>query len=123
MNINNMNPETTFGGKWEQIQGKFLLGVDDSYVAGSTGGEKEHILTIDEMPKHKHQLITGSNPVSKDSERWNVSVWGFYDQKLDPEVSDEGTYRYVNAINYEGNSAAHNNMPPYLAVYIWKRVN
>lgn len=55
------NPEKLFGGKWEQIKGRFLLSADTSYKAGATGGEVSHTLTIDEMPSHQHGGLTGSN--------------------------------------------------------------
>lgn len=77
------NPSELFGfGTWEQIKGRFLFAADDTYAAGSTGGEAEHILTNEEMPEHKHAVITGSHPVSQNSDRYAESVWGFYDQNL-----------------------------------------
>nr|CAI9750280.1 tail protein [uncultured phage] len=54
MNVNSTNPGTLFGGTWEQIQGKFLLGMSSSYPAGSQGGEARHTLTTAEMPSHGH---------------------------------------------------------------------
>lgn len=55
------NPEKLFGGKWEQIKGRFLLSADASYKAGATGGEVSHTLTIEEMPSHQHGGFTGGN--------------------------------------------------------------
>jgi len=57
---NYVSPEILFGGTWELIKDKFLLGAGDTYGAGSTGGEATHILTIDEMPSHQHDLIVHS---------------------------------------------------------------
>ena len=54
MNVNSTNPGTLFGGTWEQIQGRFLLGMSSSYPAGSQGGEASHTLTTEEMPSHGH---------------------------------------------------------------------
>ena len=50
------NPNTTWGGTWSKIEGKFLLGSSTSYVIGNTGGEATHTLTVNEMPSHKHTI-------------------------------------------------------------------
>jgi len=46
--------EILFGGKWEQISGKFLFSVDANHAIGTSGGEEKHQLTIDEIPSHNH---------------------------------------------------------------------
>lgn len=62
------NPTTHFGGNWEKIENRFLLGDSSSKTVGSTGGEETHKLTIAEMPSHSHgyyspivQGVTGNN--------------------------------------------------------------
>lgn len=120
------NPATLFGGTWEQIQGKFLLGRSSSYPAGSIGGESEHTLTVSEMPSHNGHLSAGIQngvPMGK----------GNYEGYLNKSVMNDypgGNYRGWNvyagnemhpASEAVGGGTAHNNMPPYLSVYIWKR--
>ena len=120
------NPATLFGGTWEQIQGKFLLGMSSSYPAGSQGGEATHTLTESEMPSHKGHLsagIAGGVPTGK----------GNYEGYLNSSVMNAypgGNYRGWNvyagneihpASEAVGGGQSHNNMPPYLSVYIWKR--
>lgn len=112
MSVNSTNPTTLFGGTWEQIQGKFLFGMDSSYPAGSTGGEITHTLTIDEMPEHNH-IIYYPNSGGPDG---NANIC---------YPADSGTNMTWCAEMCKtaptGGGAAHNNMPPYLSVYIWKR--
>lgn len=111
MNVNSTNPGTLFGGTWEQIQGKFLLGMSSSYPAGSQGGEAEHTLTISEMPNHTHAIIAYSA---------SGSDYSYSDANLSfnyNEIMKGWSGRTASV----GNSQAHNNMPPYLSVYIWKR--
>ena len=50
MSVNSTSPADLFGGTWEQIKDTFLLAAGDTYSAGSTGGETEGWLTIDEIP-------------------------------------------------------------------------
>lgn len=109
MNISNINPSEVFGGNWEQIKDTFLLACGDIYVAGSTGGEMEHTLTVDEIPSHTHQCVLahGSNDPA--------SGFGYANTAA-------GTFNF-GFIKNTGGSLAHNNMPPYLVVYIWKRIN
>jgi hypothetical protein len=108
------SPATLFGfGTWEQIKDKFLLSAGNTYTAGSTGGEATHQLTIDEMPSHNHK--------SSDGKRFIQDV-GSSDNTFGWHIQDVSGYR-ANAcdMEYVGNNQAHNNMPPYVAVYIWKR--
>lgn len=126
MNVNSTNPGTLFGGTWEQIQGKFLLGMSSSYPAGSQGGEASHTLTTEEMPSHGH------NPANQSG------YYGFItNSKKVFEVGDMGVqsgsgryYPYSTAAfdisrnsltGTTGGGNSHNNMPPYLSIYIWKR--
>lgn len=115
MSVNSTNPENLFGGTWEQIQGKFLFGMNSSYPAGSTGGEITHKLTANEMPAHAHYMASGN---SGGDGTWNPDA-GYY--LVDSVTTDKTTYWAQIGMNNAGGSAAHNNMPPYLSVYIWKR--
>ena len=119
------NPATLFGGTWEQIQGRFLLGRSSSYPVGSMGGEATHTLTESEMPSHKGHLsagIVGTVPQGKGNYK------GFLNLDTMTAYGDGGRGWDVYAGNEMhpaseavGGGQAHNNMPPYLSVYIWKR--
>ena len=115
MSVNSTNPTNLFGGTWEQIQGKFLFGMNSSYPAGSTGGEITHTLTANEMPTHAHYMASGNGGGDG---TWEPDA-GYY--LLDSVTTDKTTYWAQIGMNNAGGSAAHNNMPPYLSVYIWKR--
>lgn len=115
MSVNSTNPKNLFGGTWEQIQGKFLFGMNSSYPAGSTGGEITHRLTAAEMPTHAHYMASGN--AGGDS-TWTPDA-GLY--LVDSVTSDKTTWWAQIGMNNAGGSEAHNNMPPYLSVYIWKR--
>ena len=130
MSVNSTNPETLFGGTWEQIQGKFLLGMSNSYPAGSQGGEAEHTLTSGELPLHAHGIIEGGNasfvyPSSRTNSA--TSSTGNYALLLNSTTNgyvteqQAGIGRFVASDNMETRGQSHNNMPPYLSVYIWKR--
>lgn len=126
MSVNNVGPAVLFGmGTWERIQDRFLLAAGSSYAAGSTGGEATHKLTVDEMPSHAHAL-TKSTVVWASVSETNGTVsapqvasggsgtsGGFY--------SDRMTNEAYKRVAYTGGGAAHNNLPPYLAVFMWKR--
>lgn len=124
MSVNSTNPKNLFGGTWEQIQGKFLFGMNSSYPAGSTGGEITHKLTWNEMPGHYHEglyysyhdtenLITLNSGTESYHVPWGSSSYhGDYGPGVGKKELITGT---------AGNGEAHNNMPPYLSVYIWKR--
>lgn len=124
MSVNSTNPKDLFGGTWEQIQGKFLFGMNSSYPAGSTGGEITHKLTSNEMPVHNHEglyysYIATENSVTLNSGTASYRVpWGSSDYAGN---YGPGTGKAELVTGNAGSGAAHNNMPPYLSVYIWKR--
>ena len=109
MNTNNVNPQSIFGGVWQKIEGRFLLGSGGGYTLGSLGGEVTHTLTVSEMPKHKPSILlnTQDSYTTGSAANWQVVTNGRY---------------YAGDMFLEiGGSQAHNNMPPYLVVNIWKR--
>lgn len=113
------DPNILFGGTWERIKDTFLLAAGDTYELGAIGGEAEHTLTIDEMPEHLHgynsyQSGYPTNYSAADSYKTPVV-------KFSSSHYGEGIENTQS--NYTGSSQSHNNMPPYLAVYIWKRVS
>lgn len=130
MSVNSTNPSTYFGGTWERIKGKFLLGADDSiYKVGATGGEAAHQLTTSEIPAHTHgsKSLTGgyysydyvgsraNGIISETVANENGTGFGA-DPTQTPwkEFSINATHEHSSV----GGNTAHNNMPPYLAVYI-----
>lgn len=108
LSVTDVNPAALFGGTWERIGGRFLLGADDAYAAGSTGGEASHTLTVDEMPKHNHDVD-------------NLNASGNVTPFMTVQAQDKKGFGGNVKTMYAGGSKAHNNMPPYLAVYMWKR--
>lgn len=126
LSVSATNPAALFGGKWEQITDRFLLAAGSSYVAGSTGGEADHTLTVEEMPSHNHKgylMVQGYGDwpsyTTNDHEILHNYIGGdFYGPNNTLNATNLGGV----TINSKGNSQSHNNMPPYLAVYIWKRI-
>ncbi len=113
MSVLNVNPSSLFGGTWERIQDRFLLAAGSSYAAGSTGGEATHVLTVEEMPSHYHDYAS----------QYPAGEGGFMTTAFVENTDNNITVgcNYYKNTSAVGDSAAHNNMPPYLAVYMWKR--
>ena len=107
MSASATSPETLFGGTWESIGGRFLLGADATYAAGSTGGEATHKLTVSEMPTHYHDIVTRT-------------VAGDYQGHLATTGNTTSTIGNTRT-EKSGDGQPHNNMPPYLSVYMWQR--
>lgn len=110
LSTNGTDPKTLFGGTWVQIEDRFLLAAGTVYKAGTTGGEAEHTLTNNEIPNHQHPI-------------WFPNAGGEQSAAIGyPEAGNKNTY-YVEASKTggAGGGEAHNNMPPYLVVYAWKR--
>ena len=123
MSVNSTSPALLFGGTWEQLKDRFLLASGDSYSAGSTGGEANHTLTKAEMPSHRHSSSSyqdgypaqGSITGTDNYITWVNDGTGSTNA---PTSQEDGTVK----TSWVGGSQAHNNMPPYLTVYMWKRI-
>lgn len=108
MSVNSASPATLFGGTWERLKDRFLLAAGDTYAAGAAGGEAAHTLTTGEMPSHTHN--------------WRGYTWMKTDGTADNyKTPIAGSEEWTPTMQSAGSSQPHNNMPPYLAVYIWKR--
>jgi hypothetical protein len=117
------DPGTLFGGTWVRIKDKFILAAGDTYTAGSTGGEAAHTLTVSEMPAHKHLMVAAGITNNKGESGTTVgdfkmnSNWNTLANGGDFDGYGVGTYTTGST----GGGAAHTNMPPYEAYYVWKR--
>ena len=117
------NPATLFGfGTWVALQDMFLIGASSTYPLGTTGGEKTHILTESELPLHNHGLTEiqkqngtgtkyGANP--NNQAYWNGLLFS--------DREETAFSPSTNETDYAGGGLGHNNIPPYIAVHIWKR--
>lgn len=118
ISVDPTSPATLFGGTWEQIKDTFLLSAGDTYTAGDTGGEATHILLESEMPKHNHNWRYVNSSSSSGNGGLSFSSTGVTAWAYEGTVEDSH-YQYIE---FRGGNQSHNNMPPYLAVYVWKRV-
>lgn len=151
ISANGANPNAIIGGTWEEFAtGRTLIGYDpaddDLTETGMTGGEKTHVLTVDELPSHKHD-------VTVENKELTGSVWNFVGQsaKFGPGNSTSGvfskggdgtcfypsstgkatgindgfmldaTHDHTATSGNAGSGMAHNNMMPYITVRMWKR--
>ena len=117
------SPESLFGGTWEEIRDVFLLAAG-TRTAGNVGGEETHTLTVREMPSHAHHMrisgyvgwgtehISGYVLNHQSDAILNKSIGG-----IDLPHTSVGDLNIIGT----GGNAAHNNMPPYLTIYMWKR--
>lgn len=141
MSVNSTNPSTTFGGTWVQLKDRFLLGAGSSYTNGATGGAATVTLTTSQMPSHTH-TFTGSSATTSSagshthkigrdidggsgSSRYTVHNEGT--SGADGTSSTGSAGAHTHTLTAKGTNAStggggsHNNMPPYLVVYMWKR--
>lgn len=143
MSVNSTEPSTLFGGTWERLAGRFLIGAgtnteansngdygdlgrgDPTFAGGETGGEYRHQLTATEMPEHNHDtndytLVVNKNAVHIKSNMGAKPLINEENTNILPNIkatkNEDG-----NRTGLTGGDGKHNNMPPYLAVYMWKR--
>lgn len=135
ISVSGADPGTLFGGTWERLKDRFLLAAGDSYAAGATGGEAAHTLTAKELPAHGHDVKLWNKAGTLGNHKgflangkdyydsqgglsggsfgiWTTGTWTC-------AQSGYGDQAGITSLN--GGGLSHNNMPPYLAVYMWKR--
>ena len=113
ISVDSTNPATSLGyGTWVAFaQGRCLIGVgtsDQTFTAGATGGKSTHKLTISEMPAHTHTAKYSSSGNGA-----NTYVIG--------SAQNNSSASKTVTTDSTGGSSAHNNLQPYVVVYMWKR--
>ena len=128
MSVTQTSPASFLGGSWTPLEDTFLLGAGDTYTAGTTGGEATHTLTESEMPEHVgHFYDSPGNMYPGRTDSYYMSK----DKAISLGLlsSYNGRHWVITAGNEigianvtRGKSQAHNNLPPYTVVYMWKRI-
>ena len=135
LSVDGTNPATLFGGTWEQIKDKFILCSGDTYSNGSAGGSATINLN------HQHSISRGKAcaTIGNYSERINFQSSSFKwsdlsgdqytwshnaDEKLNSSHSHYADGCFVNVLgDTDSTSLSAINLPPYIAVTVWKRVS
>lgn len=92
---NSTSPADLFGGTWERLKDRFLLAAGDTYAAGTTGGAATH--------HHTTSILGGGYETNKAGCHF---------------IGASATDGVANTA-YQSSDAS--NLPPFAAVYVWKR--
>ena len=122
------SPADLFGGTWEALPAGYTLisqgqGTDQfgsfEYVAGQKYGERMHQLTTDELPSHSHTVYTDNDfsayKNQKSNQPWKQGL-------INVDYYPQGITYGSHGSGYTGANQAHNNPPPSVAAYCWKRM-
>lgn len=105
------DPNTAWGGTWLlETEGLVHIGAGTNYTIGDTGGEKTHILTVDEMPSHSHT-----------NQYYSASGTANFGYNYQNRGTTSNATPASGGIGYAGSGQAHNNMQPYIVVNRWHR--
>ncbi len=114
MSTNSTNPNVLFGGSWEQIKDTFLLACGNTYANGSTGGSRTATInypigwTSDGRLSINQSRFSGA---TSSSNTWTRRT----------TAENYATGMTGSSISEQLKSDTISIMPPYLAVYVWKR--
>lgn len=149
------SPASLFGGTWEQLKDRFLVGAGNTYAVNATGGatSASHSHTVNShnhsVPGVSHSHTNGSllACITFDAQtgiatRWTTARGGYTATglKKSSEVVGNNSAWWSEATEVNGTTAATTpagttsgnsspgtnaqtvaTLPPYLAVYMWKR--
>lgn len=118
MSTSSVSPQTTFGGTWIRWgNGRVPVGVDSNdsnfNTVEKTGGDKQHILTVSEIPSHNHGVYGGCTTTTNILSSSNDNGWI-------PGLGGKG-YKNDGLLINAGGNQPHNNLQPYITCYMWKR--
>lgn len=132
MSVNSTNPSELFGGEWERIQDRFLLASGTTYTNGATGGSADAVVVshTHTQQSHSHTNSDGnfvtSDVAGANNTRVNYSANG--NRMVDGIDTTKSIFHHRPATsntiainNTTGVDGTGKNMPPYLAVNVWKR--
>ena len=120
---NSTSPAELYGGTWERIEGKFIMGASDTYPAGATGGEESVKLTRKNIPVLSTR--NGVAAVNTVGNAMHIPQWGWIYEARQVTNSDgynSYTAQWTDVGTDDVDMQNVNNMPPYYSVYIWRRV-
>lgn len=106
MSYEDVSPASMFGGTWERITDRFLYGAVSSDIVG---GSATHTLTVNELPVHTHDVYGRQGSGTSTSSKLVIESY---------VVPNTNTFTFTGG----GSGGAHDNMPPYEAVYMWRRI-
>lgn len=114
---NATSPAELYGGTWERIEGRFIMGASDTYPAGSTGGSATHRQTAKEVASHAHDIGTNISGTLI-----TVPQWKFYITSVSQVNGPNGYECYGMSTLDTGDGEPMNILNPYYSAYIWRRV-
>lgn len=124
MSVNAADPGELIGGTWERIKDRFLLSAGDTYAAGNTGGSAKATL-----PSHTHTFGSGgyqtwTAKIGTGSTEPGNQISGDAKYYAAAKGKSTSNYKWLENVDSKGVSdVSQANMPPYLAVYVWKRIS
>ena len=116
MSVDSTSPETLFGGTWERLKDRFLLGAGDTYTNGASGGSDSHTHNLN----NAYVKANAAGNTLFFSERSGVS-WTYNGIRYFNGYSN-GSGGQTWGWNLGGTTDSTNSLPPYLVVYMWKRI-
>lgn len=114
-------------GTWERYgTDRVTVGAGGEYAAGSVGGEKEHTLTESELPVIDGAFATAVTPNHSDTGAWGHAYAANMNDTT-PSGSRSSWTRTTTTDQYGygykfGEGQPHNNMPPYIGTYKYRRI-
>ena len=122
LSTNGTEPAELYGGTWEQIKDVFLLGAGDTYAAGSTGGSENHNHSLGKMiaAAYFNGLYVDYNYSETIKATWTTNYRNTIPNGKTEYLVTDAHPSGVTVYGYPTEEA--NNMPPYIAMYIWRRI-
>lgn len=122
MSMNSTPPAILFGGSWNKFENCFLLACSDTHPQGESGGSETVTLSQSQIPSHSHyeQLDFSGFGVRNVASSPGTGEGSGKVVTFDNAGSSEQEY-YIQT-QVAGGGQAHENMPPYVAVYMWFRI-
>lgn len=114
------SPAELFGGTWEKMEGRMLIGASSKYTAGSTYGSESVKLNISNIPPLGLDVYFDGNYNNSDIDQWKM----FLQRGAWAQQETAGAKKQIGSFGstHGGASEPVQTLGPVYATYIWRRI-
>lgn len=127
---NSTNPSARYSGTtWSQITGRFIIGADGTYEVDTTGGSGTVTLKQSDLPNVKLKIMNEHKDKTHIVKSANMTVQAKWGDLSDGSLNESwalwtgNQFDIIRTESLNGNvtQTSIDNIPPYIAKYIWVR--
>ena len=115
------SPNVSFNGTWEQIKDVFLLAAGDTYLGGTSGGSATHTHGAGSLYANIGSPQGNAAALGFTATNWHGTTSTYSVGGNGSSASGHPNRSHDTPVG--GTTGSGSSLPPYIVVYVWKRVS